>query len=119
MPRRCPKRSSDVMTNPDSSAAIRSKDIDNSMSERSNKKKTCGRFFIQEQEEGYRTAVISERFEWRYKQLIDFIDEFGHCHVPWKFLADPSLWKWCGAMRAPTIRYNKDRRQRTSSLKIR
>jgi hypothetical protein len=29
----------------------------------------------------------------RCKQLIDLIDEFGHCHVTGKFSADPSFGK--------------------------
>ena len=45
------------------------------------------------------TAARHESFEGRYKQLIDFIDEFGHCNVPWTFSANPSLGHWCGVKR--------------------
>jgi hypothetical protein len=45
------------------------------------------------------TAARNEYFEGRYKQLIDFIDEFGRCNVPWKLSANPSLGTWCSAVR--------------------
>ena len=117
--KRVPKGLCDqVMTNQDSSAAIdnitarevtvtRKRNAEDSSFESRRKKGTVAR---------------TGSFEGRCKQLIDFIDEFGHCHVPCKYSANPSLGNWCGTMRcsdAPTTKYSKDRHQRTFSLKIR
>ena len=45
------------------------------------------------------TAARNKSFEGRCKQLIDFIDEFGHCNVPKKYSVDPSLGTWCSKTR--------------------
>jgi hypothetical protein len=45
------------------------------------------------------TAARTERYEERYNQLIDFIDEVGHCNVPSKYSVDPALGTWCVEMR--------------------
>ena len=60
-------------------------------------------------------AARHASFEGRYKQLIAFMDEFGHCHVPWKFSADPSLGNWCGKMRCA---YNQIQQGQTPKNKI-
>jgi len=104
MPRRServPKGLCDqVMTNQDSSAAIRSKDTDNSTARGvtvTRKRNAEDSSFERSRKKV--TAARSESFEKRCKQLIDFIDEFGHCHVPYSYSADPSLGKWCSTMR--------------------
>ena len=37
-------------------------------------------------------------FEKRCRQIISFRDEFGHCDVPQKYKADPTLGIWCKVM---------------------
>ena len=44
-------------------------------------------------------AARSGSFEQRYKELVEFIDEFGHCNVPHRYSANPSLEQWCSKMR--------------------
>jgi len=109
MPRRSkrvPKGLCDqVMTNQDSSAAIRSKDMDNSTARGvtvTRKRNAEDPSFESSRKKG--TAARTGSFEGQCKQLIDFIDEFGHCNVPYKYSANPSLGYWCGNMRCA---YNK------------
>jgi len=88
------------MTNQDSSAAIRSKDIDNSTARRvtvTRKRNAEDSSFDRSRKKG--TAAITESFEGRCKQLIDFIDEFGHCNISCKYSVIPSLGQWCSTMR--------------------
>ena len=82
-----------VMTNPDSSAGIRSKDMDNSTETGVTRKRNAEDSSNKSRKKG--TAARTKRFEGRFKQLIDFIDEFGHCNVPVKYSVDPSLGQWC------------------------
>ena len=41
----------------------------------------------------------NRRFEKKFGELEAFKDEFGHCHVPRKFVNNPSLGQWCSTMR--------------------
>ena len=43
-------------------------------------------------------------FDERCNQLLQFKDKFGHCNVPYKYVNNPSLGKWCSNMRTA---YNK------------
>ena len=52
-----------MMTNPDSSAAIRSKDMDDSTARGVTRRKHAEDSSFKSRKKG--TAVISERFEWR------------------------------------------------------
>jgi len=121
MPRRSkrvPKGLCDqVMTNQDSSAAIRSKDdIDNGTARGvtvTRKRDAEDSFFDSSRKKG--TAARIRCFEGRCKQLNDFIDEFGHCNVPCSYSADPSLGKWCSNMRCA---YNKIQKGQTPSRNI-
>ena len=91
-----------MITNLDSSATIRSKDCDNSTARGVTRERNA-EDSSKSRKKG--TAARTDSFERRCKQLIDFIDEFGHCHVHTrKFSADPSLGEWCSAMR---YAYNK------------
>ena len=38
-------------------------------------------------------------FEQHYRDLESFQSEFGHCDVPSRYSVNPSLGRWCGAMR--------------------
>ena len=102
MPRRS-KRISKVlcdqaMINPDSSAGIRTKDMDNSTETGVTRKRNAEDSSLKSRKKG--RAARTERFEGRCKQLIDFIDDFGHhCHVPCRYSVNPSLGYWCGKMR--------------------
>ena len=94
----CNSDIAEMMFNQESNVAIRPNDMDDSTARgvtkkrnvedsSSNKKRMKG------------TSARNESFEGRYKQLIDFIDEFGHCHVPCKYPVNPSLGEWCSKMR--------------------
>ena len=41
----------------------------------------------------------NRRFEKKFGELEAFKDEFGHCHVPRKFVNNPSLGQWCSDIR--------------------
>ena len=41
----------------------------------------------------------NKAFEQRCRDLEAFKSEFGHCNIPYIYSADPSLGKWCNAMR--------------------
>ena len=86
-----------AMNNEDSSAAIRSKDIDNNTARGVTRKRNANDSSVKSRKKG--TGAKRESFEGRCKHLIDFIDEFGHSHVPRKFPAYPTLGKWCSKMR--------------------
>jgi hypothetical protein len=79
-----------AMTNQDSSAAVRSKDMDNSTERRVTRKRNAEDSSFKSRKKSTRTGS----FEGRCKQLVDFIDDFGHCNVPYKCSADPSLGSW-------------------------
>jgi hypothetical protein len=102
MPRRSKRvqkgRCDQAMTNPDSSAGIRTKEMDNSTETGVTRKRNAEDSSTKSRKKG--TAARNERFEERYRQLIDFIDEFGHCNVPFRYSVDPSLGFWCGTMRS-------------------
>ena len=94
--KRVPKGLCDqAMTDQDSSAAIMSKDMDNITARGVTRKRNAEYSSFKSRKKGTRTGS----FEGRCKQLIDFKDEFGHCDVPRKFSADPSLGNWCRTMR--------------------
>jgi hypothetical protein len=102
MPRRSkrvPKGLCDQVTiNPDSSAGIRTKDMDNNTETGVTRKRNAEDSSLKSRKKG--RAARTERFEGRCKQLIDFIDDFGHhCHVPCRYSVNPSLGYWCGKMR--------------------
>ena len=101
MPRRSkrvPKGLCDqAITNQDSSAVISSKYIENSTARGYTRKRSAEESSLKSRKKG--TAARNESFEGRCKQLIDFIDEFGHCNVPFRYSADPSLGQWCSTMR--------------------
>ena len=99
----CNSDIAEMMFNQESNVAIRPNDMDDSTARgvtkkrnvedsSSNKKRMKG------------TSARNESFEGRYKQLIDFIDEFGHCNVSRKNSVNPSLGMWCSYMRCA---YNK------------
>ena len=48
----------------------------------------------------------------RCRDLEAFMSEFGHCDVPFKYSADPSLGNWCSDMRCA---YNKIQQGQTPS----
>ena len=79
------------------SAAIRSNGIDNSTARGVMRKRNAEDSSFKSRKKG--KAARTGSFERRYKQLIAFIDEFGHCHVPFRYSVDPSLGYWCGTMR--------------------
>jgi hypothetical protein len=95
MPRRSkrvPKGLCDQVTiNPDSSAGIRTKDMDNNTETGVTRKRNAEDSSLKSRKKG--------SFEGRYKQLIDFIDEFEYCNVSRKSLADPSSGQWCSTLR--------------------
>jgi hypothetical protein len=84
-----------VITNQDSSAATRSKVMDNSKARRVTRKRNAEDSSFKSRKK----STITKTFEGRYKQLIAFIDEFGHCHVPYRYSADLSLGRWCNEIR--------------------
>jgi hypothetical protein len=86
-----------VTTNQDSSATIGSNDIDNNTARVVTRKWNAEDSSFKHRKKG--TAARTEGFVGRIKQLIEFIDEFGHCRVLNKYSADPSLGNWCSTMR--------------------
>jgi len=80
------------VNDPDSSAAIRSTDMDSGAARGVTRKRNAEDSSFKSRKKG--TAARTGSFEGRCKQLIDFIDEIGHCNVPRKFSADPSLGNW-------------------------
>ena len=116
MPRRS-KRISKVlcdqaMINPDSSAGIRTKDMDNSTETGVTRKRNAEDSSNKSRKKG--TAARTKRFEGRFKQLIDFIDEFGHCNVPQRYSANPSLGRWCKEMRGAYKKIQKGQTPRSN-----
>ena len=85
-----------AMTNQESNAAIRSNDMCNSTTrEVTRKRNTEDSSFTSRK----KVKRITESFEGRCKQLIDFKGKFGHCNIPQKYSVNPSLGKWCDTMR--------------------
>jgi len=104
MPRRSKRVPKDlcdqVMTNQDSSMAIRSKDMDNITARVvtvARKRNAEDSSFESSRKKG--TSARIKKFQGRYKELNDFRDEFGHCNVPRKYSVNPSLGNWCSNMR--------------------
>ena len=96
--KRVPKGLCDqAMTNPDSSAAIRSNAIDNNTETGVTRKGNAADSSTKSRK---KSTAARESFEGREKELIDFIDEFGHCNVPQRYSVDPSLGQWCNTMRS-------------------
>jgi len=104
MPRRServPKGLCDqVMTNQDSGAAIRSKDIDNSTARgvTVTRKRNAEDSSVESRKKG--TSARTEIFEGRCKKLTAFKSEFGHCNVPYRYSANPALGNWCSEIRS-------------------
>ena len=93
--RRVPKGlCNQAMTNPDSSASTRSNAIDNNTETGVTRKRKRNAQDSSTKSRKKSTAARKESFEGREKQLIDFIDEFGHCNVSRKYSVDPSWGKW-------------------------
>jgi len=46
-------------------------------------------------------------FEKRCLELIAFKEEFGHCIVPYRYAANPSLGHWCSDMRMANKKIQK------------
>ena len=82
-----------AMTNPDSSLGIRSKGMGDSTAAEVTRKRKA------KDSSSNKKRKKTESFEGRCKQLIDFIDEFGHCNVPRGHSVDPLLGQWCSTMR--------------------
>ena len=61
------------------------------------------------EELGFEWNVINfdEVFEKRCFELEAFKEEFGHCTVPYRYTANPSLGIWCGNMRSTYFRNQK------------
>jgi hypothetical protein len=112
--KRVPKGLCDqAITNPDSSAAVRSSAIDNSTPRGVTRKRSAGDSSTKSRKKG--KAARTDSFEQRYKELIAFIDEFGHCNVPCKYSVDPSFGNWCGTMR---FSYNQIQQGRTPKYNL-
>ena len=88
----------EMMSNQESNAAISSNDMDNSVARGVTRKRNAEDYSLKSRKKG--TAARNKSFEGRCKQLIDFIDEFGHCNVPKKYSVNPSLGSWCSTMRS-------------------
>ena len=60
-------------------------------------------FFIHSRLAGFRSwcdnSQVKVTFEQRCRDLEAFKNKFGHCKVPYKYSADPSLGQWCNNMR--------------------
>ena len=101
------------MINPDRVAAIRSKDMDDSTVRGVTRKRNAEDSSFKSRKKG--TAAITKSFEGRCKELVDFMNEFGHCNVPSKYPANPTLGHWCGTMR---YRYNQIQQGQTLNKRI-
>jgi hypothetical protein len=91
-----------MMSNHESNATIISNDMDNSTARGVTRKRNAEDASLKSRKKG--KVSRNDSFEGRCKQLIDFTNKFGHCHVPWKYSVDPSLWNWC---RDTRYNYNK------------
>ena len=69
-----------VIANQDSSAVISSKYIDNSTARGVTRKRNAEESSLMSRKKG--TTARNKSFEGRCKQLINFMDEFGHCDDP-------------------------------------
>jgi len=63
----------------------------------------------------WKLANVPETFEQRCRDLEVFKSEFGHCNVPFRYSVNPSLGKWCIAMR---YAYNQIQRGQTPSRNL-
>ena len=54
-------------------------------------------------------------FEERCGQLLAFKDEVGHCNVPRRYSADPSLGHWCNTMK---VTYNQMQKGKPTKVKL-
>ena len=89
----------EMMSNEESDAAILSNDMDNSTA-RGDTRKRNGEDSSLKRRRKKGKVSRNDSFEGRCKQLIDFKDKFGHCHVPCKYPVGPSLGKWCSDTRS-------------------
>ena len=69
-----------MIANQDSSAVISSKYIDNSTARGVTRKRNAEESSLMSRKKG--TTARNKSFEGRCKQLINFMDEFGHCDDP-------------------------------------
>ena len=95
------KHNSDIaerMSNQESSAVRRLNDMDKGTVRGVTRKRNADNSSLKCRKKG--TSGIHDIFEGRFKQLIDFKDKFGHCHVPCKYPVGPSLGKWCSDTRS-------------------
>jgi len=58
----------------------------------------------------WKLANVAVTFEQRCRDLEAFKNEIGHCNVPFKYSANPSLGNWCHERRCA---YNKIQRGQT------
>jgi len=58
---------------------------------------------------------VPQTFEQRCHDLEAFKSEFGHCHVPYKYSANLSLWNWCRKTRCT---YNQIQQGQTPSRNL-
>lgn len=54
-------------------------------------------------------------FDNRRVQLLEFKEEFGHCNVPQRYGANPTLGRWCSNMRSAHKIKQRENKQGTSS----
>jgi hypothetical protein len=104
----------EMMSNQKSDAAIRLSVMDSSTARGGTRKRNGEDFSLKS---GRKKGKVSrnESFEGRCKQLVDFVDKFGHCHVPYKYLVNPSLGRWCSMMRSA---YNKIQQGQTPQINL-
>ena len=104
----------EMMSNQKSDAAIRLSVMDSSTARGGTRKRNGEDFSLKS---GRKKGKVSrnESFEGRCKQLVDFVDKFGHCHVPYKYLVNPSLGRWCSTMRSA---YNKIQQGQTPKINL-
>ena len=104
----------EMMSNEESDAAILSNDMDNSTARGDTRKRNGEDSTLKS---GRKKGRVSrnQSFEGRFKQLVDFVDKFGHCHVPYKYLVNPSLGRWCSMMRSA---YNKIQQGQTPKINL-
>ena len=104
----------EMMSNQKSDAAIRLSVMDSSTARGGTRKRNGEDFSLKSGRKKGKVS-INESFEGRFKQLVDFVDKFGHCHVPYKYLVNPSLGRWCSMMRSA---YNKIQQGQTPQINL-
>jgi len=67
------------------------------------------------EEIGFKWGKDKVTFEQHCRDLETFKSEFGHCNVPFKYSADPSLGQWCNNMR---YYYNQIQQGQTSKINL-